>query len=183
MDIYCSFLSISPPPSFVDCVCAAVFDSGHQSEPGGGGGAACGGVANVWGWREPGHQSGRPGQRPQDPTHSYTGQKRQTISHPSLRYWSKEPAKRCLWYDPVIALQVVPSVGQENGQTNEEEETETMEKDRQHKISTDKRKDSVCEEASELQTSLNNDGEANKGRGAYWEVLPTWHAFFQKCSD
>lgn len=55
------------------CRCSAVSDSGHQIEPGGGCGATPGGTAAVRGRGEPGRRSRRPGQRPQDPTHSHTG--------------------------------------------------------------------------------------------------------------
>ncbi|XP_030285976.1 apoptotic chromatin condensation inducer 1b [Sparus aurata] len=59
--------------------------------------------------------------------------------------------------------QIVPGDGQENGQTNEEEEeVEKPEKDKQRRTSRDKRKNSVSEEASETQTSVNLDGEAKK---------------------
>lgn len=50
---------------------------------------------------------------------------------------------------------------------NEEEEMETTEKEKQCKISKDKRKNSVCEEASEPQTSVSLDGEAMKGKQLY----------------
>ncbi|XP_023124400.2 apoptotic chromatin condensation inducer 1b isoform X2 [Amphiprion ocellaris] len=61
--------------------------------------------------------------------------------------------------------QVVPGDNQENGQTNEEEEEEEVEKperEKQRRTSRDKRKNSLSEEASETQTSVNLDGEANK---------------------
>ncbi len=72
-------LVLSFPP-IISCPCLSVFDPRHQSEPGGSGGAAPGGAATVWGRGEPGHQPGRSGQRPQDPTHRHTGQKRHTVS-------------------------------------------------------------------------------------------------------
>lgn len=59
-------------------------------------------------------------------------------------------------FPPLIPHQVVPSDSQENGQTNEEEEMETAEKE--CKIPIEKRKNSVCEEASEPQTSVSLDG-------------------------
>lgn len=40
---------------------------------------------------------------------------------------------------------------------------ETMEKEKERRASRDKRKNSVCEEASEPQTSVKLDGEAKKG--------------------
>lgn len=61
-------------------------------------------------------------------------------------------------------FQVVPSESHENGQTNEEEEMETTEDDSQLRASTDERKNSVCEEASEAQMSVKPDGEAEKGK-------------------
>lgn len=68
-------------------------------------------------------------------------------------------------FQPVIPPQIVPGDGQENGQTNEEEEeVEKPEKDKQRRTSRDKRKNSVSEEASETQTSVNLDGEAKKGK-------------------
>ncbi|XP_071315050.1 apoptotic chromatin condensation inducer 1b isoform X2 [Trachinotus anak] len=58
--------------------------------------------------------------------------------------------------------QVVPGDSQENGQTNEEEEVEKTEREKQRRTSRDKRKNSLSEEASETQTSVNLDGEAKK---------------------
>ncbi|XP_074480482.1 apoptotic chromatin condensation inducer 1b isoform X1 [Sebastes fasciatus] len=58
--------------------------------------------------------------------------------------------------------QVVPGDSQENGQANEEEEVEKMEKEKQRRTSRDKRKNSVSEEASETQTHVKLEGEANK---------------------
>ncbi|XP_067436450.1 apoptotic chromatin condensation inducer 1b [Thunnus thynnus] len=58
--------------------------------------------------------------------------------------------------------QVVPGDSQENGQTNEEEEVEKMEREKQRRTSKDKRKNSLSEEASETQTSVKLDGEAKK---------------------
>ncbi|XP_070711265.1 apoptotic chromatin condensation inducer 1b isoform X2 [Pempheris klunzingeri] len=59
--------------------------------------------------------------------------------------------------------QVVPGDSQENGQTHEEEEeVEKMEREKQRRVSRDKRKNSVSEEATETQTSVQLDGEAKK---------------------
>ncbi|KAM4537516.1 apoptotic chromatin condensation inducer 1b isoform 3-T3 [Odontesthes bonariensis] len=59
--------------------------------------------------------------------------------------------------------QIVPSDNQENGQTNEEEEqVEKTEKEKQRRTSKDKRKNSLSEEASEMQVSVNLDGDATK---------------------
>lgn len=60
-------------------------------------------------------------------------------------------------------FQVVPSESHENGQTNEEEDMETPEDESQHRASSDKRKSSVCEETSEAQVSVQQEGEAEKG--------------------
>lgn len=62
-----------------------------------------------------------------------------------------------------MLFQVVPSESHKNGQANEEEAMETTEDDSQHAASGDKRKDSVCEEAPEVQTSVKHDGDAEKG--------------------
>lgn len=75
-------------------------------------------------------------------------------------------------FPPVIPPQIVPGDGQENGQTNEEEEAEKPEKDKQRRTSRDKRKNSVSEEASETQTSVNLDGEAKKGKPT--SLKSTW---------
>ncbi|XP_019964037.2 apoptotic chromatin condensation inducer 1b [Paralichthys olivaceus] len=58
--------------------------------------------------------------------------------------------------------QVVPGDSQENGQKNEEEEVEKPEKEQQRRTSRDKRKNSLSEEASESQASVNPDVEAKK---------------------
>ncbi|XP_041634920.1 apoptotic chromatin condensation inducer 1b isoform X2 [Cheilinus undulatus] len=58
--------------------------------------------------------------------------------------------------------QVVPSDGQENGQTNDDEEVEKVEKEIQRRSSRDRRKNSVSEEASETQVSVKIEVEAQK---------------------
>lgn len=45
-----------------------------------------------------------------------------------------------------------------------------MEKEKERRASRDKRKNSVCEEASEPQTSVKLDGEAKKGNRPHWKV-------------
>lgn len=65
---------------------------------------------------------------------------------------------------PVIPPQVVAGDSQENGQTNEDEDVEKTEREKQRRTSRDKRKNSLSEEASETQTSVNVDGEAKKGK-------------------
>ncbi|XP_058480106.1 apoptotic chromatin condensation inducer 1b isoform X2 [Solea solea] len=58
--------------------------------------------------------------------------------------------------------QVVPGDSQENGQTNEEEEVEKKEREKQRRVSRDKRKSSLSEEASESQTSVKTEEDEMK---------------------
>lgn len=61
-----------------------------------------------------------------------------------------------------FSAKVVPSDGQENGQTNEEDEAETVEKDEQRRMSSLSRRDSVREEAAEPPPVVCAEGEATK---------------------
>lgn len=62
----------------------------------------------------------------------------------------------------LLFCQVVPSDGQENGQTNQEDEAEPAVKDEQRRTSRESRRDSVCEEAAEPQPAVSTDGETTK---------------------
>lgn len=54
-----------------------------------------------------------------------------------------------------------------------------MEQEKQRRTSRDKRKDSVCEEASEPQISVSTDGEAKKGKPLLWMTFVVLFSFWQ----